>query len=394
MYKIKQFQILKKRLQEDKNFIQVLWGPRQVGKTTLVEQVLQDFSYHHFASADAPVLKDSVWLAQQWEIVRHKCQQKKTPVILVIDEIQKVQNWSETIKYLWDEDKRKNLPIKVVLLGSSSLLIQKGLTESLAGRFELIPVMHWGFQEMQQAFGYDLDTYIYFGGYPGAASLVQDVARWRRYILDSIIETTLSRDILLLTRVDKPALIRQLFFLGCSYSAQILSYQKMLGQLQEKGNTVTLAHYLHLLEQACLLMGLQKFGTDIRKRSSSPKFQIFNSALLSAVHEQSFQEVRQNPDQWGRLVENAVGQHLVNSIQGTGMNLFYWRERDQEVDYVLTKQDRVIAIEVKSTWRKPSFNGMTSFKNKFKPKKTLLVGGGGMPIEEFLSTKIDDLFDN
>src|SRR3984885_13640361 len=223
---------LLKRLREKRRFLQVLAGPRQVGKTTVVRQVMEASKIPAiYASADEPTLRDRTWLAQPWDIARLKSKESKTGVWLVLDEIQKVQDWSSVVKLLWDADTHSGIPLKVVLLGSSPLLIQKGLTESLAGRFEVIAVPHWSFPEMREAFGWKLEQYIFFGAYPGAAELIGDPERWRRYILDSLIETTISRDILLLTRVDKPALLRRLFHLGCAYSGQILSYQKMMGQL-------------------------------------------------------------------------------------------------------------------------------------------------------------------
>ncbi|MCD4670558.1 MAG: AAA family ATPase, partial [Actinomycetia bacterium] len=238
-----------KRIKEKRQFIQVLAGPRQVGKTTLARQIINDYkSPIHYASADEPTLRDRSWLNQQWDIARLKiAEEKKSVALLIIDEVQKVSGWSETVKRLWDEDTANKTNLKVILLGSSPLLMQKGLTESLAGRFETIPVMHWSFAEMRDCFNIALERYIYFGGYPGAARLIINRQRWRQYILDSLIETTISRDILLMTRVDKPALLRRLFHLGCEYSGQILSYQKMIGQLQDAGNTTTLAHYLELL---------------------------------------------------------------------------------------------------------------------------------------------------
>ncbi|HEY0796567.1 MAG TPA: AAA family ATPase, partial [Acidisarcina sp.] len=248
-----------KRLDETRRFIQVLAGPRQVGKTTLVRQLMAHFGERSsYATADALSPNDSLWIEQQWEAARRRC----LPTgkwLLVLDEVQKVPGWSEMVKRLWDEDSNSGLDLRVVLLGSSPLLVQKGLSESLAGRFEMLRVGHWSFAEVNKAFGWSVDQYMYFGGYPGAAPLISDEERWRQYLLDSLIETTLSRDILLMNRVDKPALLRQLFRLGCEYSGQILSYQKMLGQLHDAGNTTTLAHYLELLTGAGMLTGLAKF---------------------------------------------------------------------------------------------------------------------------------------
>ena len=306
-------------------------------------------------------------------------------MLLILDEAQKIPDWSEAVKRLWDEDSAAGLPLRVLLLGSAPLLVQRGLTESLAGRFELIRLPHWSFAEMQEAFSFDLDRFVFFGGYPGAAPLVRDRARWAGYILDSLVETTVSRDILLLTRVDRPALLRQLFRLGCDYSGQVLSYQKMLGQLQEAGNTTTLAHYLELLAGAGMVTGLQKFsGSRVRQRGSSPKLLALKTGLVSATSGLSFREARREPDLWGRLVETSVGAHLVNTAQGSDVDVSYWRERNREADFVLRRGHHLAAIEVTSGRRKASLPGLAAFSAEFAPTRSLLVGGQGVPLEEFL----------
>ncbi|HTV47964.1 MAG TPA: ATP-binding protein [Phycisphaerae bacterium] len=378
---------LLKRLREKRRFMQVLAGPRQVGKTTVVRQVMEAVKIpSHYASADEPTLRDRTWLRQQWDIGRLKAQESKIGALLVLDEIQKVPSWSRVVKLLWDADTHSGMNLKVVLLGSSPLLIQSGLTESLAGRFEVIIAPHWSFTEMREAFGWNLEQYIFYGAYPGAAELIHDPERWRRYILDSLIETTISRDILLLTRVDKPALLRRLFQLGCAYSGQILSYQKMIGQLTDAGNTTTLAHYLQLLQGAGMLAGLAKyFHSQVRHRGSSPKLQVLNTALMSAQDHRSITEARRDGDYWGRLVESCIGSHLCNSTLGTNSNVTYWRERNHEVDFVLQQGKTVIAIEVKSGARREILPGMDAFVRLFKPKRQLLVGEQGIEVEEFLT---------
>ena len=281
----------------------------------------------------------------------------------------------------------------VIILGSSQLLMQQGLTESLAGRFEIIPITHWSFTEMRDAFGWDVDRYVYFGGYPGAVGLIQDQERWRRYVIDSLIETTVSRDILLMRRIDKPALLRRLFELGCLYSSQVLSYQKILGQLQDAGNTTTLAHYLNLLEGAGLLMGLQKYaGQKVRRRSSSPKLLVLNTGLMSALSTSSFEEAKMHRDSWGRLVESSVGRTLANAIRGRALELSYWSSRNREVDFVLSRGDTVIAIEVKSGRRRTSLPGMEAFSKEFAVKKKLLVGSQGIPLEDFFCVPVEEWF--
>ena len=284
-------------------------------------------------------------------------------------------------------------PLHVVLLGSSPLLVHQGLTESLAGRFELLPITHWSYPEMREAFGFQFDEYVFFGGYPGGASLIREPERWTRYIMDSLIETSISRDILLMTRVDKPALLRQLFELGCLYSSQILSYQKMVGQLQDAGNTTTLAHYLHLLEGAGLLTGLMKYaGKQTRKRQSSPKLQVLNTGLLSAQANLSFSEARQDHKFWGHLVESAIGAHLANGVRGTSWELSYWRHRNQEVDFVLSRGKKLFAIEVKSGHRKETLPGLDAFDRSFGGVQKVLIGTHGIPLEEFMSRSVDEWF--
>lgn len=381
------FDAIATRVRGPRRFMQVLAGPRQVGKTTLALQVVAHLGLPaHYASADEPTLRDRAWIATQWELARRRAAENKQGGLLVLDEAQKVAEWSETVKRLWDEDSRRGTNLRAILLGSSPLLIQRGLTESLAGRFEVLRVPHWAFFEMRDAFGWDLDQYLFFGGYPGAAPLVEDERRWASYILDSLIETTISRDILLLSRVDKPALLRQLLQLGTDYSAQILSYTKMLGQLQDVGNTTTLAHYLKLLEGAGLVTGLQKYsGSALRQRGSSPKLLGLNSALVTATSGRLFQETRQDPDLWGRLVESAAGAHLVNGLAGTGAQVFYWRAGNLEVDYVVRRGKAVTAIEVAGGLRKDTLPGMDALARTYKIARQLLVGAQGIPLLEFFS---------
>lgn len=391
-YKRAQFNILLKRLNEPRRFIQILFGPRQVGKTTLVEQVLETATLPFvFASADAEARTDGLWMTQQWDRARLKAQQNpEQTIVLVLDEIQKIANWSETVKKLWDEDSRTHQMIQPILLGSSSLLIQKGMSESLAGRFELIRIPHWSYTEMKTAFGISLDQYIFFGGYPGAADLLSDEPRWKTYVRDALVEPAITKDVLLMTRIDKPALLRQLFHLGAINSGKLISYTKLLGQLQDAGNTTTLAHYLELLNTAGLLKGLQKFtANEIRTRGSSPKFQVYNTALISALCPESFQEIREMPDRWGHYFESSVGAHLANQAFEQGLVLTYWRSGNHEVDFVLSRENRSIGIEVKSGRRRDALAGMKQFATQFSPHRTLLVGTGGMPIEEFFETPVE-----
>lgn len=388
-YQRPQAAILARRLAEPRRFIQVIAGPRQVGKTTLVQQVTETAGLPLvFASADEPTLRGPEWIAQQWEAAR--LSSSPDGGLLVIDEVQKAAGWAESVKRLWDEDTRAGLPLKVVLLGSAPLLIQHGLTESLAGRFEVIHMPHWSAAEMRDAFGWDIDRFIFYGGYPGAAALTSDHDRWVRYVRDSLIEPTIARDVLLLTRVDKPALLRRLFELACRYSGQVLSYTKLLGQLQDAGNTVTLAHYLDLLGAAGMVTGLPKFAGQIaRTRASSPKLQVLNTALMTAQSGLTFEQAQSDREFWGRLVESAVGAHLANAAAGGTGEVSYWRDRNREVDFVVQAGPLLTAIEVKSGRAPDALPGMAAFIEAFNPGRTLLVGGSGIPISRFLLEPVE-----
>jgi predicted AAA+ superfamily ATPase len=380
------------RAHEPRRFIQVLAGPRQVGKTTLARQVMDAIGMPgHLASADAPDPEDIGWIYTQWAIGRQQARMGgRAGALLVLDEVQKVRDWSDVVKQLWDEDTASGTPLRVMLLGSSPLLVRKGLSESLAGRFEVIRVTHWTFAEMRDAFGWDLDTYLFYGGYPGAAPLIKSDDRWGAYILDSIVETNLSRDILLLNRVEKPALLRQLFRLACAYSGQVLSYTKMLGALTDAGNTVTLAHYLELLGGAGMVTGIGKYsGTEVRRRASSPKLLALNTALVTATARTTFARARTDSELRARLVQTAVGAHLWAHAESD--ELGYWRDGNHEVDWVvrpgklLRSGDAPMAIEVR-TGHPRGNPGTVAFTRTHRGARSLVVGAGGIPVEDFLSS--------
>lgn len=381
--------VLQDRMAEPRRFIQVLAGPRQVGKTTLVSQFV--------AGCSVPVTSlttemadgsSAQWISYQWERVRAQMQvAAETEHILIIDEVHKLDNWSEVVKKEWDADTWNKLNIKLILLGSSRLLLKDGLTESLLGRFELIRVPHWSFGEMREAFDVSLEQYIYFGGYPGAAAFMSDERRWRKYVQHSIIAPAIESDVLMTKRIYKPTLLRQLFDLGCSYSGELLSYTKMVGQLQDAGNVSTLADYLCTLDEANLLCGLQKYAGDVARRYHSiPKLQVFNSALMTAYQGRGFQRELLDPQRWGRWVENCVGMHLLNHKDDDDYRVYYWRERDAEVDFVLRFFDgRTLAIEVKSG-RRMDNAGLHLFAERFHPDRVLIVGKNAFPLDMFLST--------
>ena len=394
MFQRAQHKKLTDRVNEPRKFIQVVFGPRQVGKTTLVNEIIRHSTIpSHSISADAVPNSNSSWIEQHWNVAREKYKQSGArEFLLVIDEIQKIENWSEIVKQLWDTDSQQNIPIKVILLGSPRLLLQQGLTESLAGRFETTYMGHWSFLEMKKAFQWSKEQYVWFGGYPGSADLIADEERWKKYIGDSLIETSISRDILMLTRVDKPALLRRLFELGCLYSGQILSYTKIQGQLQDAGNTTTLAHYLNLLNTAGLLAGIEKYAADqIRQRSSSPKFQVHNTALISSQRNETLTQIASNPALWGRMVESAIGAHLINHSLTDGFQVFYWRHRNDEIDFVIEKRGSVIGLEIKSGAKQRAVR-MDAFKKACNPDKILLIGNTRIPWEEFLQQNPNELF--
>ena len=408
-----QVNTLVERLAEPPHHLIALFGPRQTGKTTIVRQALRriDLVSRYLAvdepdspefrvsydKAEAtfrsPPERDTEWLVRQWEEARLEAEGAPRGSVLVVDEIQKIEGWSDTVKGLWDADRARDCPLHVVILGSAPLLMQSGLSESLAGRFEPIRVTHWSFAEMSRAFGFDLPKYLYFGGYPGADRFVRKPDRWRDYILGALVEPNIERDLLALTRVDKPALLKRLFELGASCSGQILSYTKMLGQLHDAGNTTTLARYLDLLASSGLLAGLQKYtGSRASRRASSPKLNVLNTALMTAGSGYSFDEAQADRTFWGRIVESAAGAHLFNTAS-SDVRLGYWRDGSQEVDFVLQRGSRIVAIEVKSGAMKTQLPGMDEFEKRFSPDRTLLVGEGGIPLNEFLTVPAHHWFE-
>ncbi len=411
------------RLDQAPKYLIFVTGPRQTGKTTLVRQVLKHTKRPHcYLSVDepdpatlppSPSLDESItdianeataplaenrdtrWLTHHWERARlDLAKEPERGFVLVIDEIQKIPNWSEAVKGLWDADRRYDRPLHVILLGSAPLLMQQGMQESLAGRFEIIRLTHWSFAEMSAAFDFDLPRYIYFGGYPGVASLTRNQFQWRNYVADSLVEPNIERDILAMRRVDKPALLKRLFRLGAECSGQILSYNKMLGQLQDAGNTTTLANYLNLLMKASLIAGLQNYANHAhRRRASSPKLNVLNTALMSVHSRYTFEEAKADRSFWGHLVESAVGAHLFNT--GTPYHrLYYWRNNDHEVDFILERRPKLVAFEVKSSVRRSRASGLEEFGRRFNVRNSILVGEGGIPLPEFLSVPAQKWFED
>ena len=395
MYKRVQIKELKQRIIEPRNKIQVVSGPRQVGKTTIVKQVLQEIDIPaEYVSADNIAPTNTDWISEVWAAARASMKiSKKEEYLLIIDELHKINNWSEAVKKEWDADTFNDINLKVVILGSSRLLLKRGLTESLAGRYELIRVPHWSFKEMHDAFGMDLEHYIYFGGYPGMAEYINSETRWRRYIKDSIIAPAVEKDVLLTKIIYKPELMKRLFELGCSYSGEELALNKMLGQLHDAGNITTLAGYLTTLDESKLLCGLQKYASDdARKYNSVPKLMVYNTALFSVQKRMTFEKAYTTPKLWGRWVENAVGAYLLNQADEYDYKVYYWRDRDDEVDFIIEYNRQCIAIEVKSGINTKN-KGLSVFRNKFHPVLSFVVGSNGIPIEEFLTGDIGGLLE-
>lgn len=395
MYQKKEYQIVSDRIKEPRKFIQLIMGPRQVGKSTMMKQVLQDIDIpYQVFNADGVGSSDTLWISQCWQQTRLIMRtQNLTEIVLVIDEIQKINNWSEIVKREWDSDSWNNCNVKVFLLGSSRVMLEKGLSESLAGRFEEIRMTHWTYPEMRDAFGYSLEQYIYYGGYPGGAVFAgKDDERWENYISSAIVDATINKDILNDTPIGKPALLRQTFELSSSYSGEILSLTKMLGQMQDAGNTVTLTGYLNLLSDSGLVSGIQKFSVDAaRRKGSIPKLQVHNNALRTIYQPFTLQELILNTREWGHQFESAIGAYIISQSFAHRIEVYYWRDRDMEVDYVLRKKNKLVAIEVKSNGASSS-KGLDKFVELFSPYAAFIVGDGGMKPECFLSTPLQNLF--
>ena len=395
MYIRPYYSIVRERLLEPKNKMQVIAGPRQVGKSTLVEQVCQSLELPSFIfNADAIPADDNDWIRRVWESVRIQVRnQSLSEAILVIDEIQKLKQWSEVVKREWDADIRNKVPIKVLLLGSSRLLLRKGLTESLAGRYELIRMGHWSYPEMRDAFGFTLEQWIYFGGYPGAADYIADMRRWKKYIKDSLVAPAIEKDVIMTSNIYKPTLMKQLFELGCSYSSEQISLTKLLGQLQDAGNVTTLSSYLEVLGQCNLLTGLHKYAFDeARKRQSIPKILTYNNALMTAYRGKGLERDMADPMVWGRWTESAVGAYLLDFAEEQDAHVYYWRDRNDEVDFIVECQGDVVAIEVKSG-RRGMNSGLPEFVRRYHPHRSFVAGTDGIPFATFFQMDLATLFE-
>ena len=396
MYQRRHLNILKSRMAEPRRRMQIVMGPRQVGKSTLVGQFTEGISVpFDFFAADGVNRFDSSWIPNKWQQVRMRMDiHSEQEHILIIDEVQKIRGWSEQVKKEWDEDSRSHRNLKVILLGSSRLLLQKGLEESLEGRFETIKMGYWDWQEMHEAFGFSMDEYVYFGGFPGLAPDIQDEDRWRNLMEDSIISPILTRDILEVEEIRNPALLRQVFELACIESAKELSLTKMQGTMNS-GTVPTIKNYLDILNKSMIVQPLQNYSPSrVKEKQSVPKMQVFNNAFRNRFGTFSFDEARVDPTEWGRLVESAVGAHLANRAMTDDYELFYWRnERRQECDYVLRKGQALVAIEVKSGSVDKTV-GFEKFKEQFADNVTaaFIVGPHALPLEDFFIMDLKSLF--
>ena len=397
--------------------IVAMTGPRQSGKTTIVRQALRRLRASGFpvmlvavddphapqdlydwqsslrseaTAVPDPRLRNVAWLTRVWEVARERAWQSERGFTLALDEIHEIPDWSRAVKGLWDRDRHTGCPLKVVILGSAPWELLTGRGESLAGRFLPLDIGHWSLTEMVRAFDFTLDEFIFFGGYPGAAPLVRNLNEWRSYVTYSIIAPAFGRDIVALTRVTKPALMRQLVDLVPDYSGQIVTYNHLVGRLRDAGNATTVAHYLDMLSDAGIVAPLPNHsGSALRKARSSPKLNVLNTALMTALSDYSFEEARADRTFWGRVVESAVGAHLRNTLE-PGMRLSYWRDHPHEVDFVLSHSPRVLGIEVKSGRRTRALPGLRAFEERFPRARTMLVGGGGVPVNEFLGVPASD----
>lgn len=396
MYQRQHLNILTSRMAEPRRRMQIVMGPRQVGKSTLVGQFTEATSVpFDFFAADSVNRFDTSWIPNKWQQARMRMDiHSEQEHILVIDEVQKIKGWSEQVKKEWDEDSRNHRNLKVILLGSSRLLLQKELEESLEGRFETIKMGYWDWQEMHEAFGFSMDEYVYFGGFPGLAPDIQDEGRWRNLMEDSIISPILTRDILEIEEIRNPALLRQVFELACIESAKELSLTKMQGTMN-CGTVPTIKNYLDILNKSMIVQPLQNYSPSrVKEKQSVPKMQVFNNAFRNRFGTFSFDEARVDPAEWGRLVESAVGAHLANRAMTDDYELFYWRnERRQECDYVLRKGQALVAIEVKSGSVDKTV-GFEKFKEQFADIVTaaFIVGPHALPLEDFFIMDLKSLF--
>jgi len=396
-------------------------GPRQVGKTVIALQArkrLEEAGYTcHYVSFDDPRLNQQDWpsntipsdtmeikdfaipetLVNTWEDARKDSLESPKGHVLFLDEIHLIPKWSNYVKGLWDRDRRESYPLHIVILGSVIWQMLVGRNESLTGRFREIKTMHWSLPEIDQITNLTTEEFIYYGGYPASLLKESEESRfddWHKYIIKTILGTVIGQDILLLHQIKKPALMRQLIEITPAYSGQIMAYNKLLGHLQDKDNAITVKHYLNLLSDAALITTLTRYTPKPHLRvTSHPKFNVLNTALMTAPSGYSFEESQVNRSFWGRVVESAVGAHLCNTRKAA-TQIHYWRDKsgNYEVDFVIARGPHLIGIEVKSG-KKQTRQGLNAFKEHFPHAKTMIVGSSGIAFNEFFSYTADEWID-
>lgn len=328
--------------------VQILTGPRQVGKThILLDSAARWRESALYLAADAPESSLPGWWELQWQRTLQMAGRGKS--VLFVDEAHYLPQWSPVIKSAIDEVYRKKLPLHIVITGSATLPLGSGAREAMTGRFERIELRQWNPRDLAEAFSLDRDEaiecFIRFGSFPGGMSLISDIPRWKAYIRDSIIDPAVGRDILMREQVRKPALLRQIFAVCTGHPSEILSLAKIAGALSDAGTLETIAHYLGLLEEAYLIASVRKYSArEVRRRSSPPKIVPLSNALTAASRSGDPPLPARDPAPWGRWVENACIAFAI----GCGQKVHYWREEPLEVDFVLIGSWGKWAIEIKT----------------------------------------------
>lgn len=365
---------LKKRISEPApSRIQILTGPRQVGKTTLLLDLARSTKIaSRYLALDAPEASIPGWWDRQWELILQVAGEKK--VLLLLDEVQFLPDWTRVVKSAVDQIYRMKIPVHIIATGSSALKVGAGAKETMAGRFERLAICHWAPSDIQKAFRLTpkeaVTRYLRFGGFPGGMNLISDLQRWRAYIRDSIMEPAIGRDLIHAEKIRKPSLFRQVFGICTKYPSEIVSLGKIGGALLEEGTLDTISQYLEILQEAYLVAPIRKFSRkEIRRRASPPKLIPLSNAFLAASGHENLPTHQSDPQAWGRWVETACIAFLINS----GLTVHYWREEPFEVDVVVENADGEWAIEIKSgAFSGGDLRGLFEFCKKF-PSFTPIV---------------------
>lgn len=354
--------------------IQLVTGPRQVGKTTLLLDLAAQYGEAAmYTAADAPEAGVPGYWDRFWAGAESRAERGTT--IVLLDEIHLLPDWASSLKASWDRFRRRHLPIHIVATGSSGLRVTQGSRESLAGRFERIVFAHWSAAALASTFNVPtaeaVRQSVLFGTYPGAWDLARDEARWRAYIRDAIIEPAIGRDVLALGQVRRPGLLRQVFAVAVGSPAEIVSLQKIQGQLGDRGALETVAHYLELLRDAYLVAGLEKFTRRaVRRRAAPSKLVTLNNALLSATHPNGPPDPARDAARFGAWIENACLASAINQ----GQRVTYWREEPLEVDAVVEGSWGAWAIEIKTgRFDRRDLTGLFEFCRRHPAFRPLVV---------------------